>query len=126
MVLSRLRHSCRMSNQSSLYRRYYGNIATVLREFGFEGIFRHVIESAVVGIRTPDPRIFALGCEEMGMKAEDIMVVGDSYDKDILPANSIGCRTAWIKGEGWTDEEIAQPVADHIIYELSELKGILL
>lgn len=105
---------------------FYGNIATVLREFAFEGMFRHVIESAVVGIRKPDPRIFALGCEEMGIKAEDIMVVGDSYDKDILPANSIGCRTAWIKGEGWTDEEIAQPVADHIIYELSELKGILL
>ena len=59
---------------------FYGNISTVLREFGFDGIFDHIIESAVVGVRKPDPRIFQLGVEALGMKADEVTVVGDSID----------------------------------------------
>ena len=39
---------------------FYGNIHTVLREYGMDHLFDNVIESAVVGIRKPDARIFAL------------------------------------------------------------------
>lgn len=100
---------------------FYGNIKTVLREFSFDGIFNHIIESAVVGIRKPDPRIFELGVEHLNIPPEDVTVVGDSYTKDILPAHSIGCQTVWIKGEGWTEENIENPVADEIISNLTEL-----
>lgn len=100
---------------------FYGNIEKVLQEFALDGIFGSVVESAVVGIRKPDPRIFSLGVERFGLKPEETVVVGDSYDKDIVPAHSIGCRTAWIKGEGWTDETVENPVADRIIESLDEL-----
>ena len=46
---------------------------------------------------------------------------GDSYDKDILPAEKAGCQTTWIKGEGWTDDDVEAPVAGRIIHDLSEL-----
>lgn len=100
---------------------FYGNISTVLREFGLDVFFQGIIESAVVGIRKPDARIFTLGVEKLGMQPEETMVVGDSYEKDILPAHTAGCHTAWIKGEGWTDAEPSAPVADIIISSLSEL-----
>lgn len=100
---------------------FYGNVGTVLREFGFSHLFKSVVESAVVGYRKPDPRIFMAGVEKLGFAAAETMVVGDSYGKDILPASSIGCKTTWIKGEGWTDEEPQKPVADIIIHDLSEL-----
>ena len=100
---------------------FYGNINTVLSEFGFDGLFSHVVESAVVGIRKPDPRIFLLGTEKLGTKPQETMVVGDSYDKDILPAEKAGCQTTWIKGEGWTDDDVETPVAGRIIHDLSEL-----
>lgn len=100
---------------------FYGNINTVLSEFGFDGLFSHVVESAVVGIRKPDPRIFLLGTEKLGTKPHETMVVGDSYDKDILPAEKAGCQTTWIKGEGWTDDDVEAPVAGRIIHDLSEL-----
>lgn len=100
---------------------FYGNIQTVLREFSFDGIFKAVIESAVVGIRKPDERIFSLGVERLALPTEDVTVVGDSYTKDIVPAHSIGCHTVWIKGEGWTEENIENPVADEIISNLTEL-----
>ena len=55
------------------------------------------------------------------MQPEDVTVVGDSYTKDIIPAHSIGCHTVWIKGEGWTEENIENPVANEIISNLTEL-----
>lgn len=103
---------------------FYGNIATVLRGFSLDHLFGDIIESAVVGIRKPDARIFALGVERLGMKAEEVAVVGDSYDKDILPSHSIGCHTIWLKGEGWTDEVVENPVADKVIGSLKEILSL--
>ena len=100
---------------------FYGNITVVLREFGLDTLFDRVIESAVVGIRKPDPQIFALGVEALGMEPSDVAVVGDSFSKDILPARQIGCQTIWFKGEGWTDESEDETIPDKIIIDLSDL-----
>lgn len=83
---------------------FYGNVEAVLSDFGLRGYFRDIIESAVVGVRKPDPAIFGLGVEALGLKPEEVLVVGDSLRKDILPARSLGCQTAWLKGKGWTPE----------------------
>lgn len=104
---------------------FYGNIQTVLNDFGIGKYFGKIIESAVVGVRKPDPQIFRLGVEALGLKPEETVVVGDSYKKDILPATSIGCAAIWLKGKGWTDEE------DKIAYEqtidtIVKLKELLL
>ena len=55
------------------------------------------------------------------MKPEEVAVVGDSMDKDIIPAQKAGCQTIWFKGEGWTDDAVDESIADQIITELSEL-----
>lgn len=100
---------------------FYGNIAVVLREFGFEGLFDTVIESAVVGVRKPDPQIFTLGVEALGLRPGEVVVVGDSIDKDIIPASKAGCQTVWFKGEGWTDDPVDETLPDRIITNLTEL-----
>lgn len=103
---------------------FYGNIESVLRDFRLDSFFPDIIESAVVGVRKPDPRIFALGVEKMGLPADEIVVVGDSYSKDILPAESIGCRTIWIKGAAW-DECENEYTHSAIITDFSELLQLL-
>jgi len=100
---------------------FYGNIAVVLHEFGLDGIFLSIVESAVVGVRKPDPRIFTLGVEALGMQPDEVTVVGDSIDKDILPARQAGCHTVWFKGEGWTDVPVDERQADRVITDLNEL-----
>lgn len=100
---------------------FYGNIATVLKEFLLDGIFQTIIESAVVGIRKPDPRIFTLGVEALGLHPEEVVVVGDSIDKDIIPAKIAGCQTIWFRGEGWTDDPVDESVPDRIITSLNEI-----
>lgn len=86
---------------------FYGNIQTVLQDFGLDGCFDRIIESAVVGVRKPDPRIFGLGVEALGLEPQQVLVVGDSYRKDIEPALKAGCHALWIKGRGWTSQEDA-------------------
>ena len=100
---------------------FYGNIATVLREFSLDGIFQQIVESAVVGIRKPDSRIFTLGVEALDLNPSEVVVVGDSIDKDIIPARQAGCHTVWFKGEGWTSDPVDESAADRIITNLTEL-----
>ncbi len=100
---------------------FYGNISTVLEEFELNHIFSHIIESAVVGVRKPDPRIFTLGVEALGLPASEVVVVGDSMDKDIVPARKAGCQAIWFKGEGWTDDVVDETLASGVITSLSEL-----
>ena len=78
----------------------------------------------MVGIRKPDPRLFGLGVEALGLSVGDVTVVGDSFYKDILPAKKIGCHTIWIKGLGWTDEQYDETVPDKVIERLDELIDI--
>lgn len=103
---------------------FYGNVECVLTDFDLMKYFREIVESAVVGVRKPDPAIFGLGVKALGLKPEEVLVVGDSLKKDILPAESLGCKTAWLKGKGWTDEEDAQTHPTQIA-DLTEINKFL-
>ena len=85
---------------------FYGNLTEVLKEFQLDGLFQDVVESAVVGIRKPDVRIYELALRSLGgvEAAADLVVVGDSLKNDIRPARQIGCQTIWLKGEPWDSE----------------------
>jgi putative hydrolase of the HAD superfamily len=103
---------------------FYGNIETVLRDFGLRNYFGEIIESSVVGIRKPNPGIFTLGVKALGLKPEEVVVIGDSYKKDIFPALQVGCQTIWLKGLGWDGDESG--TADVIIGDFRELEALLL
>lgn len=75
---------------------FYGNMHTVLAEFGLDQLFKDVIESAVVGVRKPDPQIFRLGVKALGLEPQETIMIGDSQEKDIIPAQSLGCHTIQI------------------------------
>lgn len=118
---------------------FYGNLAAVLSDYGLADLFGHVVESAAVGVRKPDPRIFMLGVEALGLSPQQVMVVGDSMKNDIRPARSIGCHTVWLKGQGWPIDadfksvsqksgipnSLQQEEADHFITDLRELLTII-
>ena len=75
---------------------FYGNMHTVLEEFGLDHLFKEVVESSVVGVRKPDPEIFRLGVKALGLEPQETVMIGDNYEKDIVPAQSIGCHTIWL------------------------------
>lgn len=101
---------------------FYGNVHAVLKDFGLLDYFDDVIESAVVGVRKPDPAIFMLGVEKLGVPADSVVIIGDSYEKDIVPAGVIGCQTIWLKGIGW-EEDDEKANASLVIKDFMELKS---
>ncbi|MDE5799671.1 MAG: HAD-IA family hydrolase, partial [Paramuribaculum sp.] len=96
-VLSELSGSCRLALVSN----FYGNIRSVLANFGIARFFEVVIDSTEVGVRKPSPEIFRIALEAMELRPEQTIVVGDSIKNDILPAASLGCRTVLVDGRGW-------------------------
>ena len=104
---------------------FYGNIQTVLESFGIKHYFKDIVESAVVGVRKPNPAIFSLGVASLKFQPEECMVIGDSYSKDIAPGKMAGCKTIWLKGEGWGDDPPDISKADMIIENFNELRNII-
>jgi len=105
---------------------FYGNIQAVLKDFGLDGFFSRIVESSVVGVRKPDPAIYRLGVEAMGLPAGQVLVVGDSFSKDVVPAKKVGCKVAWLKGEGWGNEETDDSLPDVVITDLPDLLPYLI
>ncbi len=108
----------------ALVSNFYGNMEVVIGEFGLGDVFSHIVESAVVGVRKPNPKIFQMGVEALGLKPDDVVVVGDSFEKDILPAKKLGCRTIWIKGEEWNQKDHDESIPDRVVESLDELPHI--
>ena len=102
---------------------FYGNIQTILGDFKLDRFFADVVESSVVGVRKPDPAIYQLGVDAMGINASEVLVVGDSFSKDVVPAKKVGCKVVWLKGEGWGNETIDESLPDVIITSLDQLIG---
>ena len=101
---------------------FYGNLNSVLADFDLLKYFSQVIESAVVGVRKPDGQIFKMGVDVLGVDAKTVLVVGDSYTKDIEPAMSIGCKTVWLKGTGWGED----PQNTFATVEINNLRELLI
>ena len=102
---------------------FYGNVESVLHDFELDGLFGSIVESAVVGVRKPNPAIFQMGVDRLGMQPEEVVVIGDSYDKDIVPATQIGCQTIWLKSIGWAPYR-GDETADAVLADFQELKAI--
>ncbi|HUL45103.1 MAG TPA: HAD family hydrolase [Bacteroidota bacterium] len=104
---------------------FYGNLEVVCREFKLEMFFRTIVDSAVVGIRKPDSAIWQLALDNLAVRPADAWVVGDSYERDILPAKKLGCSTVWLQGKSWSKPP-SSDAADHVIHKFEELKKVVL
>jgi FMN phosphatase YigB (HAD superfamily) len=67
-----------------------GSVAQALARAGLAPLLDFVIDSTVVGIAKPDPRVFALGLQAAGVKPHEAVYVGDSYFVDVLGARGAG------------------------------------
>lgn len=67
-----------------------GSVRSILEETGLARHLDFIIDSWVVGVQKPDPRIFQLGLELAGVAAPRAMYVGDLYSVDVLGARAAG------------------------------------
>ena len=103
---------------------FYGNLATICREFSLTPFLDVILDSAVVGLRKPDARFLALGLERLGASAADAFFVGDSLDRDIRPARSLAMKTVWLCDD-LEDPNDGVGLVDVTIRELPEVIGVV-
>jgi HAD superfamily hydrolase (TIGR01549 family) len=104
---------------------FYGNVATLCEEAGLADFLEVILDSVAVGVSKPDPEIFRIALRKLSVAPAQAVFVGDSYERDIIPAQQLGVRTIWLKGPNPRIPENAQP-ADCEISSLVELESIVL
>ena len=104
---------------------FYGNVAAILSEHGFDSLLAVVADSNVVGHAKPDVRIFTYALAGLGAVAGETMHVGDSYERDVEAAHRAGLRTAWLTVDGARGPAAGRGVADIRVRNLAELVAAL-
>jgi len=59
-----------------------------------------VIDSTEVGVEKPDPRIFQIALDRMGVSAADALYVGDLYEVDVVGARAAGLDVVLLDANG--------------------------
>jgi len=71
-----------------------------LAAIGLTDRFPVVVASGEVGLAKPDPAIFALACERLGVEPAGAAYVGDRLDLDAHGAAAAGLRGVWLDRAG--------------------------
>jgi HAD superfamily hydrolase (TIGR01509 family) len=72
----------------------HGTLERDLQRFGLSQYFEFILDSTVEGVAKPDPEIFVRATDRCGVKAENILHIGDNIFADCRGASSIGAQTA--------------------------------
>lgn len=72
------------------------DVYALLKQHKIDGYFEKIVVSANFGMRKPHPSIFLSTLEYFSVPPEQSLMVGDKLSMDILGANNLGMKTAWI------------------------------
>ncbi len=69
-----------------------GTVADVLARLNLSSYFEAIVDSSVVGVEKPDPKIFRIALERMRALPDEAVYVGDLYHVDVVGARRAGLR----------------------------------
>ena len=90
---------------------------------GLRDCFAHIVLSEEVGCQKPNPRIFEEALRMNGFQAEDVVMIGDSWNSDIQGAINAGIDQIWIRKS--KDPLPEGQSATYLVQSLSEVMEIL-
>lgn len=97
-----------------------GTVAQNLDDAGYKGEFETVVDSHLVGVEKPDPKIFEIALERMSLHADRTVYVGDLPEVDVA-----GARGAGIAAILLDRHDLYDGVDAPRIRSLEELPGLL-
>jgi putative hydrolase of the HAD superfamily len=77
-----------------------GAVAEILERLDLARHLDFVIDSSVVGVEKPDPRIFRLALERASLEPDEVAYIGDLYTIDVLGARAAGLRAVLMNPGG--------------------------
>jgi putative hydrolase of the HAD superfamily len=104
---------------------FYGNLEPVCEELGIRHLFGCLIDSNVVGVVKPDPKIFQAALDRLEVRAGETVFVGDNVFRDMEGARDMGMPHILVAG---ASPEARGPCCpgDPVIRSLEELGPLLL
>lgn len=69
-----------------------------LDQTGLASCFDAVVISGEVGVGKPSPEVFGLLVETLGVRPDEAVMVGDSWERDVEGALYAGLRPIWVAG----------------------------
>ena len=90
---------------------------------GLKDCFAHIVLSEEVGCQKPNPRIFEEALRMNGISAEDVVMIGDSWNSDIQGAINAGIDQIWIRKS--KDQIPEGQSATYLVQTLYEVMEIL-
>lgn len=103
---------------------FYGNLETVCAETGIRRFFGAIVDSARVGCKKPDPRIFRCAVEALGVQPGEATFVGDSPSRDMAGARAVGMPHIWLSAGPPSPEGPCCP-GDQVCESVKALTGLL-
>ena len=73
------------------------DVISLWEETDFHGLFDAEVFSAAVGLRKPDPRIYRIALEKLGVAAKDAMFVGDGANDELGGAERVGMTAVGVE-----------------------------
>ncbi len=86
--------------------------------------FDHVLLAGEMALAKPDPQIFARAMQLAGTSAEQSLMVGDRFERDIRGAQDAGMRAIWVNVRGEATPPGLRP-ADAAIDSIAQLPAAL-
>jgi putative hydrolase of the HAD superfamily len=95
-----------------------------LHKVGLTGYFNPIVVSGDHGYRKPDPRLFQMALDGMGVRAENALYVGNDMHRDIYGAREMGMGTVMFESDQGT-KHFNGCVPDHRITDFRQLLDIV-
>lgn len=95
-----------------------------LRDDGLEQYFDAVVLSSVCHIRKPDPRMYQMGCDQLGLRPGECVSVADNLNRDITGAKAagIGANVLFISPEKLAKKTITdENRPDYIVHHFTQI-----
>jgi putative hydrolase of the HAD superfamily len=95
-----------------------------LRVTGLDRYFDVIVCSGEHGVGKPEPAIFAVALDKLGVTGAAVWHVGDRMESDIAGAKASGLTAVWVNRTG-VGRGPDDPAPDHEINSLAELPGLI-
>jgi HAD superfamily hydrolase (TIGR01549 family) len=90
-----------------------------LRQCGLDRFVDELVVSEETGMSKPDPRIFQIALARLGRRADEVVMVGDSWAADVIGARAAGIRAIW-----FNPDRAPSPEPEAGVVELSALEPV--
>lgn len=99
------------------------DIIEALKRVGVDHYFHQVFSSSDIGFEKPHPKFFQYIQQELKLEESELVMIGNSCEKDIRGAKSMDWWTIWFNENNESQQVCEQ--ADATVYHLSGLLEII-